>query len=182
MFLILQSTGKIMVRELISEEDIKKRLESLAVEISKKCTKNVLVIGLLKGGFVFTADLFRALDKAGMTPGVDFMRLSSYGSSKESSGEVLLSGNVPSDVEGREILVVDDILDSGRSLAYAKSIFVERGASKVMGCVLLDKPARREVDITADFIGFEVDDLFVVGYGIDYDENYRHLPYVGTVE
>lgn len=171
-----------MVRELISEADIQTRLASLATEISKVCTKEVLVIGLLKGGFVFTADLFRALDKAGMTPRVEFMRLSSYGSSKESSGEVLLSGNIPADIEGKEILVVDDILDSGRSLAYAKSIFEDRGAAKVYGCVLLDKPARREVDIKADFIGFEVDDLFVVGYGIDYDESYRHLPYVGTVE
>lgn len=171
-----------MVRELISEVDIKARLETLAEEISKKCVKDVLVIGLLKGGFVFTADLFRALDRVGMTPGVEFMRLSSYGSSKESSGEVLLSGNIPSDIEGREILVVDDILDSGRSLAYAKAIFEERGAAKVLGCVLLDKPARREVDITADFVGFVVDDLFVVGYGIDYDESFRHLPYVGAVE
>lgn len=170
-----------MVRELLSEDTIKARLETLALEISGKCSKDVLVIGLLKGGFVFTADLFRALDKVGMTPRVEFMRLSSYGSSKESSGEVLLSGNVPA-VEGREVLVVDDILDSGRSLAYAKAIFEDRGAAKVMGCVLLDKPARREVDIAADFVGFEVEDLFVVGYGIDYAENYRHLPYVGVVE
>ena len=128
------------------------------------------------------ADLFRALHKAGLTPRVEFLRLSSYGNSKESSGEVLVSGQIPSNVEGRHVLVVDDILDTGRSLAYAKQIFVERGAAQVSSCVLLDKPARREVDVSADFTGFEVEDLFVVGYGIDYADDYRYLPYIGTVD
>ena len=171
-----------MISELISQDDLKARIDMLGVEISKKCPKDILVIGLLKGGFVFTADLVRSMDKAGMTPNVDFMRLSSYGSSKKSSGEVLLSGNIPANIAGRDILIVDDILDSGRSLAYASDIFKDRGANNVMSCILLDKPARREVDISADFIGFEVENLFVVGYGIDYNEKYRHLPYIAIVD
>ena len=170
------------VTQLISEEDLQARVDGLAREIAGNVPDDVLVIGLLKGGFVFMADLFRALHKAGLTPRVEFLRLSSYGNSKESSGEVLVSGQIPSNVEGRHVLVVDDILDTGRSLAYAKQIFVERGAAQVSSCVLLDKPARREVDVSADFTGFEVEDLFVVGYGIDYADDYRYLPYIGTVD
>ncbi len=171
-----------MISELISQNDINRRIDAVAIEISKKCPKDILVIGLLKGCFVFAADLIRAMDRVGMTPNIDFIRLSSYGSSKKSSGKVLLSGDIPVNIKGRDILIVDDILDSGRSLSYACDLFKDHGANNVKSCILLDKPARREVDIAADFIGFEIENLFVVGYGIDYDEKYRHLPYIAMVD
>ena len=170
------------VTKLIDEADIHARVKELAEEIARDLPKDVLVVGLLKGAFVFTADLYRELDKAGMEPQIEFLRLSSYGNSKESSGEVLVSGNIPSDVEGKHLLVLDDILDTGRSLAFAKNMFLERGAAQVTTCVLLDKPSRREVDSQADYVGFKIEDLFVVGYGIDYAQKFRHLPYVGTVD
>lgn len=170
------------VTKLYDKARIETRIAEMARDIARDLPGDVLVIGLLKGAFVFTADMYRALGEQGMEPKIDFLRLSSYGNSKESSGEVLVSGNIPANVEGRHLLILDDILDSGRSLSFAKSMFQERGAAQVTTCVLLDKPARREVEVSADYVGFEIEDLFVVGYGIDYAENFRYLPYVGTVD
>ena len=138
-----------------------------------------VVIGVLKGSFVFLADLVRALARAGATPSVEFMRLASYGQKKESSGEVLLLGDVPRDFGGRAVLLVDDIVDTGLSMDYGKRLLTERNAARVWTCALLDKPSRRKVDVTLDFVGFEIPDVFVVGYGIDYAEQYRYLPYIG---
>lgn len=170
------------VTELLSAEKIATRIDEMAKLMALEVQEDVMVVGLLKGAFTFTADLVRAMDKWGLKPQVEFMRLSSYGSSKESSGEVLLSGGIPADIKDKHILVVDDILDTGRTLAYTKRIFRENGAKSVKSCILLDKPSRREVDIKATYTGFEVPDLFVVGYGIDYAEKFRHLPYIGTVD
>ena len=110
------------------------------------------------------------------------MRVSSYGASKESSGRVRLHGEVPAEVAGRTVLLIDDIVDTGRSFVYARDRLREAGAAKIWTCTLLDKPSRREVAFTADFVGFVIEDVFVVGYGIDFAEQYRHLPYIGVIE
>ena len=168
------------VHPMITAEALDARVAEMAQELTRRVPPTVLVVGLLKGAFLFTADMVRALGKQGLTPEIDFMRISSYGKAKTSSGEVILSGRAP-DVTGRDVLLLDDILDTGRSLAYARDLFVDRGAASIVTCVLLDKPARRVVDIEADLVGFRIEDRFVVGYGIDYAENYRYLPYVGYV-
>jgi hypoxanthine phosphoribosyltransferase len=169
------------VRKLFEEAQIAARVEALAGEIVPTMGAEFVVIGVLKGSFVFLADLVRALARAGAAPNVEFMRLASYGQKKESSGEVLLLGDVPRDFERRAVLLVDDIVDTGLSLAYGKRLLTERHASRVRTCALLDKPSRRQVDVVIDFVGFEIPDVFVVGYGIDYAEQYRYLPYIGEV-
>ena len=170
------------VTKLFDEAEIAQRVKKLASDIAAAVSGEVVIVGLLKGSFVFIADLIRALDAAGLSPRVDFMTLSSYGHARESSGEVRLIGEVPEDVAGRTILLIDDIADTGRSLAYAKTLLEERGVSKVWTCALVDKPSRREVDCELDFVGFTVPDVFVVGYGIDYAEKFRHLPYIGAID
>jgi len=140
------------------------------------------VIAILKGSFVFAADLLRALYEAGLSPQVDFMSLSSYGAGTESSGRVSVLRDVETEVAGRTVVLVDDILESGRTLAYAKDLLAARGATAVYSCVLLDKPVRRAANIEADFVGFECPDLFVVGYGMDVAHAFRELPFVGVIE
>jgi hypoxanthine phosphoribosyltransferase len=169
------------VSKLFEEAEIAARVEALAGEIVRTMGAQFVVIGVLKGSFVFLADLVRALARAGATPNVEFMRLASYGQKQESSGEVLLLGDVPRDFEARAVLLVDDIVDTGLSMAYGKRLLTERHASQVRTCALLDKPSRRQVDVAIDFVGFEIPDVFVVGYGIDYAEQYRYLPYIGKV-
>ena len=169
------------VRKLFGAEEIDKRIDELAREIAAALPRDVLVIGLLTGSFMLVADLLRALDKVGRAPDVGFMRLSSYGKGKESSRRVELIGDVP-DVAGRTVLLVDDIVDTGRTQAFARQLLLGCGAAQVAACMLLDKPARREVTVTTEFVGFSIGDLFVVGYGIDYAGQYRHLPYIGTID
>lgn len=168
------------VTQLIACEDLSQRVDSLAGELANIMPKHFTMIVLLKGAFVFGADLYRALGRLGMRPELDFMRLSSYGKAKTSSGEVLLTGSIP-EVVDRDLLLVDDILDTGRSLQFANDYFLDRGAKSIRSCVLLDKPSRRVVSITADHIGFSVPDQFIVGYGIDYAEDYRYLPYIAVI-
>lgn len=170
------------VRTLFDEAEIARRVAALASEIASVLPHEFTLVGLFKGSFVFVADLVRALDRAGAAPRVEFIGMSSYGQGKESSGEVRLVGELPTDLAGQSILLVDDILDSGRTLAFAKNLLLERGAARVLTCVLIDKPARRKVAITADYAGFTIGDLFIVGYGIDYAERYRHLPWIGTID
>ena len=169
------------VAKLFEEAEIAARVAALADEIVCAMGAHFVVIGVLKGSFVFLADLVRALAPAGGTPSIEFMRLASYGQKKESSGEVLLLGDVPRDFGGRAVLLVDDIVDTGLSMDYGKRLLTARHASRVWTCALLDKPSRRRVDVTLDFVGFEIPDVFVVGYGIDYAEQYRYLPYIGKV-
>jgi hypoxanthine phosphoribosyltransferase len=157
-------------------------VEELAREIAATVAGDFAIVSLLKGSFVFVADLIRLLDGAGLAPRVEFMRLKSYDHGKESSGTLRLIGEVPEGVAGRRVLLVDDIVDTGRTLDYAKSLLADKGAAKVWTCALVDKPSRREIDFTADFVGFTIDDVFIVGYGIDYAENYRHLPYIGIID
>jgi hypoxanthine phosphoribosyltransferase len=167
---------------LFSEAEIAARVEAIAAEIARTIGDDFVMVGLLKGAAVFVADLGRALDRAGACPEIEFMRLSSYGLGKESSGDVHLLGDIPTDLAGRRVLLVDDIVDTGRSIAYAAALLRRRGIGDLWTCALLDKPERREVEVEVDFVGFSIGDVFVAGYGIDYAEKYRHLPYIGVVE
>jgi len=176
-----RATFEPRVRVLHDEAAIAARVEELARELASTVPNDVTLVGVLKGGFVFLADLVRALDRHGVAPQVGFMRLSSYGMSKSSSGRIRLIGEPP-EIAGKAVVLVDDIEDTGRSLAFAKDLLLERGAARLWTCVLADKPARREVEAAADFVGFVVPDVFLVGYGIDYAERYRHLPYLGTID
>lgn len=169
------------VRVLHDEAAIAARVDELAHAIAATVPGDVTLVGVLKGSFVFLADLIRALDRHGVAPRVEFMQVSSYGMAKASSGEVRLIGPAP-EVAGRAVVLVDDIEDTGRSLVFARDLLLRRGASAIWTCVLTDKPGRREVEFVADFIGFVVPDVFLVGYGIDYAERYRHLPYLGTID
>ena len=170
------------IKMLFEEEEVRARVEGLALDIVDKVGQDFTVIGVLKGAFVFMADLVRALDRAGATPRIELMRLSSYGRGMTTSGEVKLIGNTPDDFEGKPVVLVDDIVDTGLSMSYGKELLAGRNAQKVWTCALLDKPSRRKVDIKADFVGFEIEDVFVVGYGIDYAERFRHLPFIGLVQ
>ena len=164
------------------EDEIAHRVGQLAVSIAASMPDGFLMVVLLKGGFVFAADLVRALDGLGRRLRVEFLRLGSYRDGKESAGAVELIGGVPDEIDGQVVLLVDDILDTGRTLERARELVEAAGAAGVKTCALVDKPSRREIEINADFVGFEVDDVFVVGYGIDYAEAYRHLPYLGKVD
>ena len=169
------------IKPLFDEQRIAQRIDELAQEITTTVTGEFVVVGLLKGAFVFVADLMRALDRAGAQPKIEFMRLSSYGLAKESSGDVHLLGDIPTDIAGQQVLLVDDIVDTGRSIAYAMALMNQREVGRLWTCALVDKPSRREVAVTTDFIGFTVEDVFIAGYGIDYAERYRHLPFIGIV-
>lgn len=166
---------------IFDADTIAKRIELLGQEIARDLPEDVLIIVVLKGSFVFAADLLRALDRAGMRPLVDFVTLSSYGADVQSSGTVNLARDISEDVRGRTVMIIDDILDTGRTLAFATDLMTARGAVAVHTCVLLDKHEKREVDIEADYVGFPVDDLFVVGYGIDMAHLFRSLPFIGVV-
>jgi hypoxanthine phosphoribosyltransferase len=170
------------VAKLFNEAAIAARVAELSEEIARTLPESFTVIGLLKGSFVFVADLVRALDRVGRRPRVDFITLSSYGLGRESSGSVRLVGAPPENIAGRAVLLVDDVADTGRSLAFARDLLLELGASEVWSCALLDKPARRAVAVPLDFVGFTAGDVFVVGYGIDHAEQYRHLPYLGAID
>jgi len=170
------------LRILLSEAEIAARVEALAGEIAATLPADFVLVGLLKGAFVFIADLARALDRAGVQPEIEFMRLSSYGLATVSSGEVRLKGDAPSDVEGRNILLIDDIVDTGRSIVFAADLLRRRKIGGLWTCALLDKPQRREVEAPIDFVGFRIEDVFVAGYGIDHAEKHRHLPYVGVID
>ena len=169
------------MRVLFSAAQIAARVEALAAQIGRTLPADFVMVGVLKGAWVFVADLARALERAGAAPEIEFMRLASYGFAKESSGTVQLLGDVPSGLVGRPVLLVDDIVDTGRSIAFATSRLRERRIGNLWTCALLDKPQRREIEVALDFVGFTVGDVFVAGYGTDYAEKYRHLPYIGVV-
>ena len=169
------------VRVLFDEAAIARRNEEIAQEIATRRPKNLLVVAVLKGSFMFAADLMRALHRVGMKPQVEFMHLSSYREATTSSGTVTILKDVESDVRDRDVVLVDDILESGRTLAFAKDLLAARGA-RVITCCLLEKPGHRAVGLDADIVGFTCPDLFVVGYGMDVAHSYRQLPFIGVVE
>ncbi len=157
------------------------RLEALASEIAAARLEPLLVVAILKGSFVFAADLIRALNRVGMEPEVDFITLSSYRKNRVSRGSVDILRDVEMDVQGRNVLLVDDVLDSGRTLAFAKDLLAARGARTIRTCVLLNKNTARAVNVAADFRAFDCEDEFMVGYGMDVAHRYRELPYVGRI-
>lgn len=169
-----------VVDELISAKAIAARVEALAREISAffRDTDKLVVVGLLRGSFVFIADLARELD---LPVEVDFLEVSSYGNSTESSREVRVLKDLRGEIEGRDILVVEDIVDTGYTLKHVLDILGTRHPRRMEVCALLDKPSRREVDVRARWVGFEIPDKFVVGYGIDYAQRNRNLPHIGAV-
>ena len=169
-----------VVDDMISAKAIAARVESMAQEIRETFTdtEKLVVIGLLRGSFMFIADLVRELD---LPVEVDFLETSSYGNSTESSREVRILKDLRGEIEGRDILVVEDIVDTGHTLHHVLQLFESRKPARMLVCALLDKPSRREVDVKADLVGFEIEDKFVVGYGIDYAQRNRNLPYIGAV-
>jgi hypoxanthine phosphoribosyltransferase len=169
------------VEVLFSSEAIAKRIDGLAESIRQSGLNSVLVVPILKGSFIFAADLIRAMHRVGLAPEVDFLSLASYGEAEHSSGTVRIVRDVESDVRGRDVLIVDDILESGRTLAFAKGLLQHRGATRVETCVLLDKKVPRAVPFMADFAAFECPNEFVVGYGMDLAHRYRELPFVGRL-
>ena len=166
---------------LFSETEIAARIAELAKEIAARKPARLLVVPVLKGSFVFAADLIRAMHHAGLSPEVDFMILSSYRAATHSSVQVQVLRDIESDVKSRDVLLIDDILESGRTLAYAKDLIAARGAANVMTAVLLNKPGHLAANIGADFEGFKCPDKFVVGYGMDMAHQFRELPFVGHV-
>ncbi|OJG11106.1 hypoxanthine-guanine phosphoribosyltransferase [Enterococcus asini] len=165
---------------LITKEQIAERCKELGKELTAEYQgKNPLVIGVLKGSIHFMADLCREMD---CYLELDFMDVSSYGNATVSSGEVKILKDLDTNVEGRDLLIIEDIIDSGRTLSYLVDLFKYRKANSVKIATLLDKPEGRVVKIDADYIGFDVPNEFVVGYGLDYAEQYRNLPYVGVLK
>ena len=165
---------------LISQEQIKDSVEKIARQIEKDYEgKEVLFVGLLKGSVAFMADLLKAYTK---TCTIDFMAVSSYGSGTESSGRVNIIKDLSQPIDGKDIVIVEDIIDSGNTLSFIKAYFSAKNANSVKICTLLNKPSRRVVDIDVDYIGYDIPDEFVVGYGLDYNEHYRNLPYIGILK
>ena len=170
------------IRVLYDAELIAARNAEMAGEIAAAGYRDLLVVSILKGSFVFAADLIRALHGAGLSPEVEFLTLSSYRTGTVSTGEVTVLRDIDSDVTGRDVLLIDDILESGRTLAYARDMMRQRNANRVGIAVLLEKPGKRAQPLEADHVGFICPDLFVVGYGMDAAHAFRELPFVGVVE
>ncbi len=164
---------------LISEEQLRDKCKELGTIVSKDFEgKKPIVITVLKGAVVFLADIIRHID---VPIEMDFMVISSYGSGTRSPGNIKIVKDIDISLEGKDILIIEDILDSGQTLLHLTTLLESRKPASIKICTLLDKPCRRKVEIKADYIGFEVPDEFVVGYGLDYDERYRNLPYIGVL-
>ncbi|MDI6476698.1 hypoxanthine phosphoribosyltransferase [Cronobacter dublinensis] len=169
------------VEVMISEVEIKARVEELGRQITERYQDSgseMVLVGLLRGSFMFMADLCRQV-KVGHE--VDFMTASSYGSGMSSTRDVKILKDLDEDIRGKDVLIVEDIIDSGNTLSKVREILSLRGPKSLAICTLLDKPSRREVEVEVEFVGFSIPDKFVVGYGIDYAQRYRHLPYIGNV-
>ncbi len=169
-----------ILKILITEDEIAARVRELGRRISEDYRgKNLLLISVLKGSVAFMADLMRAID---IGASIDFMSVSSYGAGTRSTGVVKIVKDLDMPIAGADVLIVEDILDSGMTLSYISELLEARNPASIRICTLLDKPERRKADVAADYIGFEVPDEFVVGYGLDFNEKYRNLPYVGVLK
>jgi hypoxanthine phosphoribosyltransferase len=167
------------VTVLISSDDIQRRVRDIAADISRDHPDGVHLVAVLKGAFVFLSDLARAI------PGrcsLDFMAVSSYGKSTSSSGQVQLLKDLESGLEGRDVVIVEDIVDTGLTLIYMQNILLQRSPRSLKTACLLSKPSRRKVKVDVEYVGFEIEDRFVVGYGLDYAEQYRNLPYIAVLD
>lgn len=168
------------VRVLLSEEEVDARIKEIGQQISKDYEgKQVHLVCVLKGGSFFMCELAKRIT---VPVSLDFMSVSSYGSDTKSSGVVKIVKDLDESVKDKDVLVVEDIVDSGRTLSYLMELLRDRGPRSLHLCTLLDKPERRVVDVNVDYTGFSIPDEFVVGYGLDYDQRYRNLPYIGIVE
>ncbi len=168
------------VKEMLSEEELSTRIRELGEQISKDYEgEEVFLVCILKGAAFFACELAKRIT---VPVTIDFMATSSYGSGTVSSGEVQIKKDLDLGVEGKNVIIVEDIIDSGNTLNYLSGLFKDRKAKSIKMCAMLDKPERREVDVPMDYIGFTIPDAFVVGYGLDYDQKYRNLPYIGVVE
>ncbi len=168
------------ITALITEEEIDRRVRELAAQISKDYEgRKIRMVGILKGASFFMCELAKRIT---VPVSIDFMQVSSYGGATESTGTVRIRKDLDESIEGLDVIIVEDIVDSGRTLAFLGDFLKSKGAKSIRYCTLLDKPERRVVDLKADYAGFEIPDQFVVGYGMDYDQEYRNLPYIGVVE
>ncbi len=168
------------VRVMLSEEAVDKRIQQIGEEISRDYAgKQIHLVCVLKGGSFFMCELAKRIT---VPVSLDFMSVSSYGSSTKSSGVVKIIKDLDEPLKDKEVIVVEDIVDSGRTLSYLLEILQSRGPKSLKLCTLLDKPERRVTNVTVDYTGFEIPDEFVVGYGLDYNQRYRNLPYIGVVE
>lgn len=173
---------KYVERVLISQEDLEKRIRELGDQITKDYAyqqEDLVLVCILKGSVVFMAELMKYID---LDCSIDFMSVSSYGSSTRSSGDVRIYKDLDNEVMGKNVLIVEDIIDSGYTLAYLKKNFEHRGANSVKVASLLNKPSRRIADVEGDYVGFEIPDAFVVGYGLDYNQKLRNLSYIGVLK
>ena len=165
---------------LVTKEQLQKRVIELAQKISLDYRdKDCVIISILKGSFIFYADLVREID---FHTTINFLRVSSYGSGSKSSANVTFKYPLDIDVMGKDVLIIEDIIDSGNTYVFLKEYFKNQGANTVSMCALFDKPSRREADVNAEYVGFEIPNEFIVGYGLDYNEKYRNLPYVGILK
>ena len=169
-----------MERILLTEAELKERVAELGRQISEDFAgKEPIFVGVLKGCFIFMADLLRRVE---LHCTMDVMAVSSYGDGTTTTGAVKINKDLSRDIAGRDVIIVEDILDSGVTLSYLKNYLSVRQPASISIVTLLDKPSRRRADIKADYVGFEVEDAFVVGYGLDYAEKYRNLPYIGILK
>ena len=169
-----------ILKVLVSEEELKKRVQEMGDELYDRFQgKNPIFLGVLKGSVVFVADLMRACQ---LQSDIEFIAVSSYANATESSGRIQINYDLRQDVKGRDIILVEDILDSGNTLAFLKNYFLAKGAESITIVTLLDKPSRREKAVYPDLAGFTVPDEFVVGYGLDYAQRYRNVPYIGVLK
>ena len=169
-----------ILKVLLTEDEISARVDKLAADIRRDfADKHPLFIGVLRGSFIFMADLVRKVD---IPCTLDFMATSSYGKSTTSSGTIKVTKDISADIEGRHVIIVEDILDSGLTMEFLVDMLKAKKPASITTCTLLDKPERRKANITADYFGFEVPDEFVVGYGLDFADNYRTLPYIGILK
>lgn len=168
------------ISQMISEEQLDKRIREIAAQISEEYAgKEIRLVCILKGSVFYTCELAKRIT---VPVTLDFMSVSSYGSGTTSSGEIDIKKDLDDSIEGLDVIVVEDIIDSGHTLSRLIPLLKERKPASVKVTTLLDKPDRREVEVNVDYIGFEIEDKFVVGYGLDYDQSYRDLPYIGVVE
>lgn len=168
------------VRVLLTEEEVDRRIQEIGDQVSRDYEgKQVHLICVLKGGAFFMCELAKRIT---VPLSLDFMSVSSYGSETKSSGVVRIVKDLDEPLQGKDVLVVEDIVDSGRTLSYLLDMLRDRGPKSIKLCTLLDKPERRVVDVDVDYTCFQIPDEFVVGYGLDYDQRYRNLPYIGVVE
>ena len=169
-----------ILKVLLTEGELKEECAEMGAQITRDYAgKNLLLVTVLKGAVVYMADLMRCID---LPCAIDFMVVSSYGSGTKTSGVVKIVKDLDQDLSGKDLLIVEDILDSGMTLSYLKGLLQGRNPASIRIATLLDKPSRRKVDLKADYVGFEVPDEVVVGYGLDYDEQYRNLPFVGVLK